>query len=398
MLILDTVNKSIEIVLGAAVAATQLPVFATYADHTSSAFTPISSDTQSNSTTAVTIVAAPAASTQRQVKSVSIFNADTASATVTVRLNNSATLRTIIKAALAVGEGLHYDDANGWFVLDVAGRRKVTPSETSGSNGRAYTIFKPGTAPDTTGYWYCFAKDAGFPGAWAPGTPGMAGRATDGTAAADAGCVPIQNPSTGSNYLSQFNITGTVAGWFLLFDCLWVQSGIVVTTTTAQTINSVAFPARDINGTVNGEGCMIGLLTTTANTNAAVINNSIVTYTNSDGTASRTATLANLVGAQIPVSPAIGTIVWFGLAAGDKGVQSIQSITLNTSLAAGAVSLLVARPLASLPVSLANAGAQFGFALNPGVRLYNNTCALLALQASSTTAVTASGLVYVMER
>lgn len=398
MLILDTTSKSIEIVLGAAVAANQLPVFATYADHTSSAFTPVSSDTQSNSTTAVTIVAAPAASTQRQVKSVSIYNADTAAATVTVRLNNAATLRTIVKAALAAGEGLHYDDASGWFVLDVAARRKVTPSETSGANGRSYPIFKPGTAPDTTGYWYCFAKDGGFPGAWAPGTPGMAGRATDGTAAADAGCIPIQNPSSGSNYLSQVSLTATVACYAVLFDCLWVQSGITVTTTTGQTINSVAFPARDINGTVNGEGCMIGLLTTTANTNAAVINNSTVTYTNSAGTASRTATLANLVGAQIPATPAIGTIVWFSLAAGDNGVQSIQTITLGTSLGAGAVSLLVARPLASMPVTLVNAGAQFGFALNPGVRLYSNTCALLAIQASATTAVTASGMVYVMER
>jgi hypothetical protein len=143
---------------------------------------------------------------------------------------------------------------------------------------------------------------------------------------------------------------------------------------------------------------MIGLLFTAASTNAAVISNSTVTYTNSDGTGSRTATLANLVGAQIPATPTIGTIVWFQLAAGDKGVRSIQTLTLGTSLATGSVSLLIARPLATYSAVVANVGSGPRQPMDPGIRLYNGTCALLCYQAASTTATTVSGSVTVQER
>jgi uncharacterized membrane protein YjjB (DUF3815 family) len=108
--------------------------------------------------------------------------------------------------------------------------------------------------------------------------------------------------------------------------------------------------------------------------------------------------LANLVGAQIPATPVIGTIVWFMLAAGDKGVMSIQSITLGTSLAAGAVSLLVARPLWSQSVVVANVGAPSHPPLVPGILLYNGTCALACYQASATTATTTSATIAVVER
>ena len=66
---------------------------------------------------------------------------------------------------------------------------------------------------------------------------------------------------------------------------------------------------------------------------------------------------------------------------------------------AGAVSLIVARPLAYLPGTIANVGNQLApVAMNPGVRLYSGTCALLCQLASATTATTIAGAVTVMER
>jgi hypothetical protein len=121
MISLDATTKSLEIVLGGTVSANQLPVVATYVDVTSTDYTPISNDTQSNGTSTVTIVAAPDASTQRQVKFISIYNADTASATVTVRLNNNSTLRTITKAVLPTGYTLVYTDGEGWRTLTTNG-------------------------------------------------------------------------------------------------------------------------------------------------------------------------------------------------------------------------------------------------------------------------------------
>jgi len=62
------------------------------------------------------MVAAPAASTRRLIKSIFIENNDTAPVTIIVTLNNSGTLRNIQKMTLAVGDNWSIDgvfDANG---------------------------------------------------------------------------------------------------------------------------------------------------------------------------------------------------------------------------------------------------------------------------------------------
>lgn len=135
-----------------------------------------------------------------------------------------------------------------------------------------------------------------------------------------------------------------------------------------------------------------------ASTNAAVINTSTISYTNSDGTAGRTATLENVVGMMIPATPVIGTLVWFKLAAGDKGVRSIQSVTLATSLVTGSVSLLVARWMPTIGCTVAGLSAAMGGVDNPGVRLYTGTCLLHGYRAAATTATVVGGSLTVMER
>jgi hypothetical protein len=142
---------------------------------------------------------------------------------------------------------------------------------------------------------------------------------------------------------------------------------------------------------------MIAMLTTVANTNAAAIANATVTYTNSDGVAGRTATLTAIAGGQITISPVAGTITWFGLAAGDKGVQSIQGITLGTSLVAGAVSLMICRDIGSIGTTIVNVPAS-RFLSPPGVRLYNGTCALHCILASATTATFFNGELTIQEK
>lgn len=121
MILLDTVNKSLEVLLAGAVTTTELDFVVAYADHSPSAFVPASSDGVTNGAVAVTMIAAPAASTQRQVKFVSIYNGDTVAATVTVQVNNNATLRVVVKIVLAVGSTLVYVDGRGFYVIDSAG-------------------------------------------------------------------------------------------------------------------------------------------------------------------------------------------------------------------------------------------------------------------------------------
>tara|TARA_R110000868_G_scaffold109281_1_gene297382 strand:- start:90 stop:842 length:753 start_codon:yes stop_codon:yes gene_type:complete len=86
-------------------AATTNPDFtAAWADDTGSAFTEGASDGALNGTNSVTLVAAPASSTRRVIKSITIENKDTAAVTITVSYNNNSTLRTIAKVTLNVGD------------------------------------------------------------------------------------------------------------------------------------------------------------------------------------------------------------------------------------------------------------------------------------------------------
>ena len=142
---------------------------------------------------------------------------------------------------------------------------------------------------------------------------------------------------------------------------------------------------------------MIGMLVTTATTNASAISNTTVTYTNSKGTGSRTATLTAIAGSQIPATPVIGTMIWFNLQAGDTGVQSIQSITLGTSLTAGAVSLMITRDIATIGTSIPNVSTPKNIA-SPGIRIYNGTCLLHNQLTSATTATFISGSLVITER
>lgn len=365
--------------------------YVSYVDCNASSATEGSEQNSATTAGTWTMCSSPGSGLARVVKSAWLLNRGTTPVGVRVQVTTGGgTFQVSEYVTLRPGDAWHYEDARGWYFA------RATDQETY--SGRQVQFFKTGTGADTVGYHYCFAKDAGFPGAWSPGTPGLGGRTTDGTASGDAGCLPIANAATGGNFITRFEVASTVAQFFTLFDILWCNSGLVVTTTTSQTINSGTLPARDLNGATAGEGCMIALLFTAAATNAAAIANSTVTYTNSGGTGSRTATLAALVGAQIPATPTIGTLVLFQLAAGDKGVGSIQSIALNTSLVTGSVSLLIVRPLATYSAVVANVGAGPFEPMAPGIRIYNGTCAVLAYTASATTATTAIGSVVVQER
>lgn len=379
-------------------AASQIEVHASYVDFNGTAVTPGRTNTPYITTaTTTTVVPSPGSGVQRNIKHLNITNDHASVACViTVEHTDGTTAEELISVTLLSGENMVLGEDGRWTHYDANGA--VYPPAGKGAyDGYPAVFMKSGTAADTIGYWYCTSKDAGFPGAWSPGTPGINGRVTDGTTSGDFGSIPIKNPATGSNYLTELTMGASVNHSHMFFDVLWVNSGIAVTTTTAQSITTPTLPARDVNGTTNGEGCMIAMLTTTANTNAAVISNSTVSYTNSDGTSGRTATLTAIAGSQIPATPVVGTIVWFNLQAGDRGVRSIESITLGTSLGAGAVSLMICRDLANIGTSLVN--VQFTRKLSePGVRLYNGTCMLHCVLASATTATFFNGEVVIQEK
>lgn len=104
LLILDSTSKSIVVAMSGAAATTNPDFTAAWADNNGTTFTEGATDGALNGTSSVTVVAAPAASTRRTIKAITIENKDTAPVTVTVSYNNAATLRTIAKVTLNVGD------------------------------------------------------------------------------------------------------------------------------------------------------------------------------------------------------------------------------------------------------------------------------------------------------
>lgn len=349
--------------------------------------------------TTTTIVPAPGAGTVRNVKGVYATNVSAGASTrVAVELFDGTTAVELMGFTLLPGENMGFREDGSWVHRDAQGA-EYPPAGLGAYNGRTVSFMKSGTAPDTAGYWYGTFKDAGFPGAWAPGTPGVNGRITDGTSVADYGCIPIPNPASGGNYLTELSLAASVNHSNFFYDVLWVNSGLSVTTTsTVQTIASPTLPARDANGTTAGEGCVIGLYFSAASTLAAVNALSQVTYTNSKGTGSRIATLVGIAGSQAPATPVVGTVLWYNLAAGDTGVATIQGFNIGaTSWLTGTINLFIARDIASIGTTIPNVAAQKIIGM-PGIRLYNNSCLQHAILASAATATFFAGELTVMEK
>ena len=126
----------------------------------------------------------------------------------------------------------------------------------------------------------------GTPGAAVVPSPGMAGAALTSY----AGTLPFENPSSGNAYLMRqtASMSTTNTSMHFLCDRLWHNSGIDVTATGAQTINSVAWPARDRNGSTDGAEVMVGIEVSTETANGGAVTNTTLDYTNSDGTSGRT--------------------------------------------------------------------------------------------------------------
>lgn len=131
-----TSTEKLQAVLGGAVSSTQPQAIVCYSDKTSSGYAGGKQLTALNNTTDVDILSAPAASTVRDVDYLSIFNRDSASVTVTVKYDVSATDSIIITVTLSTLESLIYTHAHGWHCLTSDGKIKVqSGSSLSGSSG-----------------------------------------------------------------------------------------------------------------------------------------------------------------------------------------------------------------------------------------------------------------------
>lgn len=102
--------------------STDLDIHASYVDLSSGTETPGRLNSNITSTTPTAIVASPASSTARTVKTIHIRNTHASSITVTITHDDNATPVEMVEVALAPGFALHYDEHEGWRTLDKRGR------------------------------------------------------------------------------------------------------------------------------------------------------------------------------------------------------------------------------------------------------------------------------------
>lgn len=120
--------------------AVNTDVHASWVDVSGSTVTPGRTNTLIATNTTTTVVASPGASTYRTVKTLTIRNRDAAAAqTVTVVHSDGTNIPELVKATLAAGDALHYDEHNGFTVRDLNGRVKMRADTILPASSPAFT-------------------------------------------------------------------------------------------------------------------------------------------------------------------------------------------------------------------------------------------------------------------
>jgi hypothetical protein len=173
-----------------------------------------------------------------------------------------------------------------------------------------------------------------------------------------ADSIRFPNPVSGNTYLCGFSGATSIGqgSTAVLVDILWhtsVNSSAAALSvgTGSQTINSATWPARDINGSTNGEGVYVGFfITATLGNNNGI---ATLTYTNSAGTGSRVAPMIAPFNTSVPT-----TLIMFGLDDGDVGIRSVQSFEFDTDHVSGSIRLIAFKPICVVPLNSTLGGQQ----------------------------------------
>lgn len=182
---------------------------------------------------------------------------------------------------------------------------------------------------------------AGSPGAgsWANTLNGVV---LSSSSAMVAGQVPFTNPVSGNTYLARMTGAAAQAGTLVLADRIW-HNQLTVNSTSAQSPTTPTWPSRDVGGSTNGDGILVGIETSSAA--SATATTITMTYTNQAGTGSRTASFLDATAATATIA---GAFFRIGLQAGDTGVRSIQTFQFGTAWSSGTINAVAYRPLASI--------------------------------------------------
>lgn len=219
----------------------------------------------------------------------------------------------------------------------------------------------------------------GNPGA---GTLAIGNTAAGTVPASGTAGYPVINGYGGAAkaYLSRFKLSNTVAGLIQLYDRVFAAGAFAfnaAVTLASQPSYATRIPNSDYTGTEIWFECV------TAFTGIPTI---AVTYTNQAGTAAKTTGAISL-----GVAPIVGQCFKFPLAAGDSGVQKIESVTATVATV-GTFNISVLRPLDEDRIGVVNDFKSHDM-LTTGLPEIPAAAALYALVTADSTSI---GIPYIV--
>lgn len=236
---------------------------------------------------------------------------------------------------------------------------------------QAIQYCKTGARTTVANFWFSMFDLAGNPGA---GTL-AGGNTANGVVptSSTAGC-PTINAFGGGNvgYMDICDYANTVACRLAVYDMLFkagAYSFNSAVSLTAQPSYSGRIPGSNYAGT---QIWLENVTTFTGNQSIAV------TYTDQSGNAGHTTgTIAT------GVAPTVGRMLQLPLAAGDSGVQKIESVT-STVASVGTFNVLVLRRLFSARIPIANMGDTHGADKTGMPQVYATSALIALINADST--------------
>jgi hypothetical protein len=208
-------------------------------------------------------------------------------------------------------------------------------------------------------------------------------RSTAGALPLNADVGPMTRHLLAANIISAS--TTIAPAYVLLTDIIHMYRSCVVVTTPSTLTNHPTWTGTGDTRMTNANGVQASFLLTTASTAAGQIT---PTYTNQAGTAGRTTTAPNgSVFGPVAATPAGCFLnqtnltatpggLFMPLAPGDTGVQKVDSYVINAGATGGAMCIILHRPIAWIPLAVANAASVIDFYTGvPGLpRIYDDAC------------------------
>jgi hypothetical protein len=247
------------------------------------------------------------------------------------------------------------------------------------STKQIITYSKTASRTTVANVWFTVHDQAGNPG----GTSAMsAGNTANGVVPNDSTSgFPTVTFSSGLGYLADVDFGSTVACRLGLFDRVFAVGAFAYNNTGTNTLSSQpSFSGRMPGSSYAGTQIWLEVTTAFASGNNWKVE---VTYTDQSGnaghTTGQTAAIAN-------ASLTLGKMLQLPLAAGDSGVQKIETVIVtngSTVMTAGNFNILVLRPLWTGRINVVNAGDCHGIDRTGMPQVFGDSALQLLVNADS---------------